>query len=152
MLGLRQHHYNFWSWQPKWWPFLVLFEKCMMVIIVSDSDSWWRPFLAFFRSARTSCRTFDLPVPSRPTTNFPEFIDEPQHCRQASGTPQTVFFWKLMMSAIQIWTKIQIQRQIHGQILRQIQIKEKLMTPMMSHIFENEMTKGFWIWYGTGNI
>ena len=30
-----------------------------------------------FRSARTSCRTLDFPVPStRPATIFPEFIDE----------------------------------------------------------------------------
>ena len=32
------------------------------------------------------------PVPSAPI--FPEFIDEPKLCRQASGTPQTVYFLK----------------------------------------------------------
>ena len=34
-------------------------------------------------------------VPSRPpATIFPEFIDELKHCRQASGTPQIVYFLK----------------------------------------------------------
>ena len=49
-----------------------------------------------FRSARTSYRAFDSrPVPStRPATIFPEFIDELKHCRQASGTPQIVYFLK----------------------------------------------------------
>ena len=33
--------------------------------------------------------------PSRPpATIFPEFIDELQHCPQASGTPQIVYFLK----------------------------------------------------------
>ena len=32
--------------------------------------------------------------PSRPATIFPEFIDELKHCRQASGTPQIVYFLK----------------------------------------------------------
>ena len=54
-----------------------------------------------------------------------------------------------MMSATQIQTKIQIQRQIQGQIQRQRQIKGKPITPMMWYIFENEMTKGFWICYAT---
>ena len=29
-----------------------------------------------------------------PATIFPEFIDELKHCRQASGTPKTVYFLK----------------------------------------------------------
>ena len=65
-------------------------------------------------------------------------------------------FWKLTMSAIQIRTKIQIQRQTHRQIHRQIQrqrqIKGKPMTPMMWYIFEKEMTKAFWLWYATGRV
>ena len=37
-----------------------------------------------------------IPVPSTrpPATIFPEFIDELKHCRQASGTPQIVYFLK----------------------------------------------------------
>ena len=42
---------------------LVLCEKCMMVIIVSDSDSWWRPFLAFFSA-------WKLPVHWQSHTSF----------------------------------------------------------------------------------
>ena len=76
-----------------------------------------------------------IPVPSAPI--FPEVIDELKHCRQASGTPKPYIFWKPMMSAIQIRTKIQTQRQR--------QIKEKPETPMMWYIFEKEMTKGFWM-------
>ena len=37
-----------------------------------------------FRSARTSCRTFDVHPSTRPATIFPEFIDELYHCRQTS--------------------------------------------------------------------
>ena len=47
------------------------------------------------------------------------------------------------MSAIQIWTKIQIQRQIQRYIQRQRQVKGEPETPMMSYIFEKVMTKGF---------
>ena len=52
--------------------------------------------LKLFRSARTSYRaSVRPPVPSRPpATIFPEFIDELKHCRQASGTPQIVYFLK----------------------------------------------------------
>ena len=51
--------------------------------------------LRFFRSARTSYRaSVRPPVPSGPATIFPEFIDELKHCRQASGTPQIVYFLK----------------------------------------------------------
>ena len=66
------------------------------------------------------------------------------------GPLKPYVFWKHMMSAIPIGTKI--QRQIHRQIQRQRQIKGKPMTPMMWYIFENEMTKGFWIWYATGRV
>ena len=70
-------------------------------------------FWTLFRSARTSyTASVCPPVPSCPATIFPEFINELKHCRQASGTPQIVYiFWKPMMSAIQIQTKIQIQIQ-----------------------------------------
>ena len=39
------------------------------------------------------------PLPVRPSvhpsaTIFPEFIDELKHCRQTSGTPQTIYFLK----------------------------------------------------------
>ena len=77
-----------------------------------------------------------ISVPStRPRQNFPEFIDELKHCRQASGTPQIIYFLK----AIQIWTKIQIQiqiqRQIQIQIQRQRQIKGEAETPMVWYIY-----------------
>ena len=36
-----------------------------------------------------------ISVPStRPARIFPEFIDELKHCRQASGTPQIIYFLK----------------------------------------------------------
>ena len=73
--------------------------------------------------------------PSRPVhpsaTIFPEFIDELEHCPQASGTPQTVYFMKADDVSYPIQTKIQIQRQIQIQIQIQKQIKGKPMTPMM---------------------
>ena len=48
-----------------------------------------------FRSTRTSCRTFYSRPPVRPTaTNFPAFIDKLSHCRQTSGTPQTIHVLK----------------------------------------------------------
>ena len=51
--------------------------------------------MCVFRSARTSYRAFDFRPPVRPpATIFPEFIDELKHCRQASGTPQIVYFLK----------------------------------------------------------
>ena len=54
--------------------------------------------LKLFRSARTSYRASVRP-PVRPSvhpsaTIFPEFIDELYHCRQTSGTPQTIHFLK----------------------------------------------------------
>ena len=52
-------------------------------------------FAELFRSARTSYRAFDFRPSTRPpATIFPEFIDELYHCRQASGTPQTLYFLK----------------------------------------------------------
>ena len=45
-----------------------------------------------FRSARASYRAFD---DRSSTPIFPEFIDV-QHCCQASGTPQTVYFLKVL--------------------------------------------------------
>ena len=70
------------------------------------------------------------PVPSRPPArNKFSWVH-----RWAVTLPSGLWWWKLMMSAIQIWTKIQIQRQI------QRQIKGKPMTPMMWYIFEKEMT------------
>ena len=89
--------------------------------------------IMIFRSARTSCRTFDFSTRPVPSTRPQQFF---------------LCWWKLMMSAIQIRTKMQIQRQIQ----RQRQIKGSPMTPMMWYIFEKEMTKGFWIWYATGRV
>ena len=53
-------------------------------------------FLVFsiFRSARTFYRTFVRPSIRPPAPIFPELIDELKHCRQASGTPQIVYFLK----------------------------------------------------------
>ena len=60
---------------------------------------WAVHFVPIFRSARTSYRTFDSRPPVHPSvrppaTIFPELIDELKHCRQASGTPQIVYFLK----------------------------------------------------------
>ena len=48
---------------------------------------------SLFRSARTSCRTFDFPVPSRPVRNNFSWVHgwAVTH-RQILGTPQTVYF------------------------------------------------------------
>ena len=122
-------------------------------------DGGWSPplpWLRIFRSARTSCRTFDFstrPVHLSRPRQF--FLSSEMSCN-STVRPQVplkpYIFWKLMMSAIQIQTKIQIQRQIHRQIQIQRQIKGKPMTTMMWYIFEKEMTKGFWIWYATGRV
>ena len=62
--------------------------------------------------------------PSRPpATIFPEFIDELKHCRQASGTPQIVYFLKAHDVSYPNSDKIQIQTQIQRQLQRQKQIK-----------------------------
>ena len=64
--------------------------------LVEDfGDGYFAPYQQVFRSARTSYRAFDFRPPVRPpATNFPEFIDELTHCRQASRTPQIVYFLK----------------------------------------------------------
>ena len=103
-------------------------------------------FRTVFRSARNSYRASD----SRPSVHlwapiFPEFIEvSPQ------GPLKSYIFWKPMMSAIQIWTKIQIQRQIQRYIQRQTQRQRQINgeeeTPMVWYIFEKVMTTGFWVW------
>ena len=50
--------------------------------------------VTLFRSVRTSYRTFDSRPSTCPATIFLEFIDELKHCRQASRTPQTIYFLK----------------------------------------------------------
>ena len=45
--------------------------------------------------------------PVRPPVRniFPKFIDELKHCRQASGTPKTIYFLKADDVSYPIWTK-----------------------------------------------
>ena len=84
----------------------------------------------FFRSARTSYRASVRPVhPS--ATIFPEFIDELQHCPQASGTPQIVYFLKAHGVSYPNLDKITNAKLRQRQIQRQRQIKGKPETPMM---------------------
>ena len=161
-----------------------------------------------FRSARTSCRTFDSPPvhPSRPPVPstrpvhpsapiFPEFIDELKHCRQASGTPQIVYFLKAddvsypnleentnkktntqtntqtntnkgkiddTYDVIYFWSwswifsrflKKSMGIESTGKMWLVSNSEIKVGKEQVDHeIFENEMTKGFWIWYALGNI
>ena len=86
----------------------------------------WTPWLQFERSRflgprRPLIEPLSVHPSTRPATIFPESIDELKHCRQASRTPQIVYFLKADDVSYPNSGKIQIQ--IQRQIQRQRQKK-----------------------------
>ena len=80
------------------------------------------------------------------------FLKKGWHCRQASGTPQIIYFLKaddVRYPNSDKNTNTNTKTETNTKTKTN---KGKPDTSMMWYIFEKEMTKGFWIWYATGRV
>ena len=96
--------------------------------------NWSAVYTGWFLGPRGSLIQPSIPV-RPPALIFPEFTDDLKYCRQASGTPQIVYFLKThdvsYLNSDKNFKQRQMQRQIHRQMQRQIQIKGEAETPMV---------------------